>query len=107
LKKGEDWIVSFVTAGVKNYAYKTFKGISKAIVKGFSLNNVAINSVNFESIKDIVINDNSKTLEIEQLLFKRDKVNWYNSTSIINKRYRYFFGKRCVVENFQTLPWGY
>ena len=101
-------IVAFVSGGAKNYAYITDEGIKKAIVKGFFLNNIAIETLNYESIKRIVTTDQSEALFIEQLLFKRDKINWKVSTTTINKRYGYFFGKRSLnYTNFKTLPWGY
>jgi len=80
-KQGEgDFIQKFVSGGAKNYAFITKNGISKAIVKGFSLNNVAIQSINYDSIEKIVTEDQNETLTVEQLVFNRDKINWKNST---------------------------
>ena len=72
---GDDYIIKFVSGGAKNYAFVTNNGISKAIVKGFALNNVAIQTINYDSIARIVTTDPSEILEVEQLLFKRDKIN--------------------------------
>jgi molybdenum cofactor biosynthesis enzyme MoaA len=82
--------VSFVSAGAKNYVYKTFKGISKAIVQGFSLNNVAINSVNFESIEDIVINDNSKTLRFRLLI---NAIDIFLVNAVLLKTFKLYHGE--------------
>ena len=49
-----DFITKFVSGGAKNYAFETNNGISKAIVKGFSLNHVAIQTINYDSIQKIV-----------------------------------------------------
>ena len=107
-KQGEgDFIQKFVSGGAKNYAFITKNGISKAIVKGFSLNNVAIQSINYDSMEKIVTEDQNETLTVEQLVFNRDKINWKNSTCVINKKYRFFFTKRCMLNNYSTLPWGY
>ena len=37
----------------QNYSFETKNGISKAVVKGFSLNNVAIQTINYNSIEKI------------------------------------------------------
>ncbi len=102
-----DFITKFVSGGAKNYAFETNNGISKAIVKGFSLNHVAIQTINYDSIQKIVTEDQSETLSVDQLIFKRDKTNWKNSTEIIKKKYRYYFHKRNVINDHQTLPWGF
>jgi len=96
-----------VSGGAKNYAFITKNGISKAIVKGFSLNSVAIKTINYESIEKIVIEDQTETLEVEQLVFQRNTCNWQNSTHVIKKRYRFYFKKRRLRKNHKTLPWGY
>ena len=107
-KNNSNYIVAFVSGGAKNYAYITNEGIKKAIVKGFSLNNIAIQTLNYDSIKRIVTTDQSEKLFIEQLLFKRDKINWKISTTTINKKYGFFFGKRNLNKtDYSTLPWGY
>jgi hypothetical protein len=36
--KDGNYIVEFVSAGPKNYAYKTDKGVTKCTIKGFTLN---------------------------------------------------------------------
>lgn len=104
---GTDYIIKFVSGGAKNYAFVTKNGISKAVVKGFSLNNVAIETINYEAIERIVTEDQTETLEVEQLVFKRDKIKWQNSTHVIKKKYRFYFRKRRIVNFHQTLPWGY
>ena len=58
-------------------------------------------------MEKIVTEDQNETLTVEQLVFNRDKINWKNSTCVINKKYRFFFTKRCMLNNYSTLPWGY
>ena len=96
-----------MSGGANNYAFETKNGISKAIVEGFSLNHVAIQTINNESIQKIVTEDQRETLSVDKLIFKRDKKNWKNSTEIIKKKYRYYFHKRNVINDHQTLPWGF
>ena len=100
-------IIEFVSAGPKNYCYKLDGGKTKALVKGFALNNTSSKEINFESIRNIVTTDQSKQIITDQLRFSRDKVNWTNSTSIIKKSYRLVFDKRILFHDFKTLPFGW
>ena len=100
-------IIEFVSAGPKNYCYKLDGGKTKALVKGFALNNTSSKQINFESIRNVVTTDQSKQIITEQLRFSRDKVNWTNSTSIIKKSYRLVFDKRILFNDFTTLPFGW
>ena len=49
-----DWIVVFVSAGPKNYAYKTHQGKTCCKVRGITLNFRTCEKVNFESMVDLV-----------------------------------------------------
>ena len=91
----------------KNYCYKLDGGKTKALVKGFALNHTSSKKINFESIKNIVTNNQSKQIITNQLRFSRDKVDWTNSTSIIKKSYRLVFDKRILFNDFKTLPFGW
>ena len=48
-----DWIVMFVSAGPKNYAYKTHQGKTCCKVRGITLNFRASDKVNFETMVDL------------------------------------------------------
>ena len=54
LETGEH-IISFVSGGPKNYAYKTKKGNETCKVRGFPLNFTNIQLINFESVKTLLI----------------------------------------------------
>ena len=49
-----EWIVTFVPAEPKNYAYKTHEGKTCCKVRGTTLNFRASEKVNFESMVDLV-----------------------------------------------------
>ena len=100
-------IIEFVSAGPKNYAYKLDSGKTNALVKGFALNHTTAQSINFDSIREIVTTDQSKQIITQQIKFSRDKVDWTNSTSIINKTYRLVYDKRILFDDHQTLPFGW
>ncbi|CAF1124654.1 unnamed protein product [Brachionus calyciflorus] len=74
-KKGANYITEFISAGLKNYAYKMDNGKTSCTVKGFTLNHISSLVVNFDSIREIVLNDREKKLKVEQLKFTRDKKN--------------------------------
>ena len=52
-----DQIVEFVAAGPKNYACNTFKGNQCCKVRGFTLNVRGQNILNFNSMKELVLNE--------------------------------------------------
>ena len=105
--KEGNYIAKFVSAGPKNYSYTLDTGISKALVKGFALNNTSAKIINFESIARIVTQNQNEKIDIEQLLFKRKKNEWTNSTSIITKSYGFVYDKRILLDNYNTIPYGY
>jgi hypothetical protein len=63
--------------------------------------------INYESMKKIVLEDNSLTLHVPQLKFIRNKTDWSMRTEIREKKMRYTFDKRIVLDNYETLPYGF
>ena len=102
-----NFIDEFVSAGPKNYAFKTDLGITKCTVKGFALNHLSQLKLNFETIKELVINDQEKSIEIEQLKFRRDKHNWTIKSEIINQIYGFVYDKRVLLDDLTTIPYGF
>ena len=102
-----DYIEEFVSAGPKNYAYRTNKGVTKCTVKGFALNNLTKLKLNFDSIKTLVTTDQSQKIELEQLKFRRDKLNWTVRSDIINQEYGFVYDKRFLCTDFSTLPFAF
>ena len=106
LEKG-DYIEEFVSAGPKNYGYKTIMGKSSCTVKGFTLNSSTKKLINFNSIKNIVINDREEKIEAEQLKFIRNKHDWTVRTESAKKIYGFVYSKRVLLDDFSSLPFGY
>lgn len=98
-------IIEIVAPGPKNYIYKKKNGKCKSVIKGFSLNYKSEETINLDSVKNILFNDRTKTLNIDQLKFTRK--NWNISTSVISKMYQFVYDKRYIVEEFKTRPYGY
>jgi hypothetical protein len=105
--KEGNFINEFVSAGPKNYAYKLDTGVTHALVKGFSLNQTSSLVINYDSIKQLVTEDKSKKLKVNQLKFSRDKIDWNVHTDIVEKIYGFVYDKRIIKENFGTLPFGF
>ena len=60
-----------------------------------------------DSMKEIVLEDKCKKIEVEQLQFIRDKKKWNMKTQVGIKKFSNTFDKRIVLENkFETLPFG-
>jgi len=60
--KANEYISEFVSGGPKNYAYKQCNSVTGdvktvCIVRGITINYKASQLVNFQSIKDLVLND--------------------------------------------------
>jgi hypothetical protein len=105
--KEGNYIDEFVSAGPKNYAYKLDTGITHCTVKGFTLNHIASLTINYDSIKQIVCEDQNKKLQVKQLKFTRDNKIWEINTELIDKYYGFVYDKRILNEDLTTLPFGY
>ena len=101
------YIVEFVSAGAKNYAKLISDNSTQCVVKGFQLSYTASKTINFASIKNIVLNDNKKALFASQSKIKRDKKEWSLVTCDMNKEYNMVYDKRILNKDFTTYPYGF
>ena len=106
-KKGASHITEFISAGPKNYAYQLDNGKTSCTVKGFTLNHLSSLSINFEAIKDIVLNERDKKIKVDQLKFTRNKIDWSIKTDVISKMYGFVYEKRVLSDDLSTLPYGF
>ena len=102
-----EYIVEACCAGPKNYSLKFNTGKTKSTVKGINLHHVASVTIDYESIKDVVCNDQSKQLHVKQLKFTRDNKKWLVWTSEIDKTYSFVYDKRVLKQDLSTLPYGF
>ena len=107
LDNPNDYIEEFVSAGPKNYAYRTHMGKANCTVKGFRLSSCTASSINFESIRNLVLNERDETIEAEQLVFRREKHEWHVRTEEQKKLYRFVYDKRVLFDDLTTLPYGF
>jgi hypothetical protein len=102
-----DYIYQFVSGGPKNYGYQTKNGETVCKCKGLTLNHAAENVVNFNTIKQVVLNEIDEDIYVDQLRFVKDKKSWNIRTEEIRKIYRQVYDKRMLNDDLTTLPWGY
>ncbi len=100
-------IIEFVGKAPKDYCYKTANGETKCTIKGFRLNYATNLQINFEEMKNIVLNDREKTLTVDQLKFQRNKNEFTVNTTVIKKLYSFKYDKRIILPDYTTLPFGY
>ena len=110
-----DHITEFVAAGPKNY--ETFKGNQCCKVRGFTLNARGQKILNFNSMKNLVLDEILNKEEEEQprtlTLHNPHKIARCAATKTIktvfqNKMYKLVFNKRVIDhDTFQSFPYGY
>jgi hypothetical protein len=105
--KDGGWIDEVVIGGAKSYSYKTNKGKVVIKQKGITLDRANSNIFTFETVKDTVLE--KKTLKSEERFqFRWNDKNKDVTTTYIAKTVRGTVDtKRTVLENFDTLPYGY
>ncbi|PFX26627.1 hypothetical protein AWC38_SpisGene8671 [Stylophora pistillata] len=109
-----DYIMEFISAGAKNYGYITAQGKSCVKVKGFPLNAHGMAQLNYEVMKQNILDEIQHPLDearkteiVNSVHFVQDPVKKKIRTETHIKSYRLVFDKR-VVDNgtFTLLPYG-
>ena len=106
-----------VAAGPKCYSYTVVNPQTKETfysckIKGITLNYKATQYINFEIMRDLVINkvENSEgdqeEIRVPQLLFKTTN-NCSVSTANVQKRFRIVYDKRIIRPDYTTVPFGF
>lgn len=90
-EKDGNFIDEFVSAGPKNYAYKTDKGVTKCTIKGFTLNYITSLKLNFDKIKEIVQTDQLEKVPVSEFRIVRDKKTWNVKSIFTEKNYAFVY----------------
>ncbi len=104
--KGKDHITELVIGGAKSYAYKTASGKIVIKQKGITLSRDNDTVVNFETFKDMVLNN------IEIVSKPRHQFRWEEQSKnvvikYISKKIKATIGeKRQLTDNYDTLPFS-
>ena len=105
------WIVESISCSTKNYAYRLNTGQVTWKVRGFSLNFLASQVVNLNSMKEALhmwkdVNAYPKMVTLKTMIM-RDKLTAIVYTCMMPKHYGVVHNKRVVTDNFSTIPYGY
>jgi hypothetical protein len=103
----DTYITEFSSCGPKSYSYLLNNNKTKCTVKGFTLSHLTSLKINFESIKDIVCNDQKKKIPVTQQIFKADMSKFEINVCEIEKLYSFVYDKRILNDDLTTNPYGY
>ena len=111
----EDWIVEFISAGPKNYAYNTYHGKTECKVRGFTLDVRGQAVVNFNTMKDLILAEILEPEPEPRILpltnphkIQRVAQGKHVQTITQTKNYKLVFDKRVLDSNtYKSYPCGY
>ena len=102
------YITTFVSGGPKNYAYETSTDKTVCKVRGITLNYRTQQHVNFDVMSDMVRGEGPEKVTVNiPYKINRDTKEKSVKTRSENKDYRIVYNKRVIVNNFDTLPYGF
>ena len=106
---GGSHFTEYVCNGPKNYAIHKADGKQIVKVKGFTLNYVASNQLNFDVMKDMAISDEQNSIKIVGTSqIKKDLKCRQINTLPSSKYYQRIFDKRVRnTKNHTSLPLGF
>ena len=107
-----DYITTFISGGPKNYAYCTKNGKTDTKIRGITLNYTSLKKLNPYVVRALVhlhVNCKTEAKVTIDIPFKitRDKREKNIVTKRTKKDYRIVYDKRVILENYETLPYGY
>ena len=100
-------IIVFISCGAKNYALYYADGDSECVIKGIQQTNIASVKVNFETMKEILLQDQNKKILVPQSRIKINKKSWHLVNTDIDKEYNMVYDKRILNQDFSSRPYGY
>jgi hypothetical protein len=104
---GKDvWIVDWLSTGPKSYCYKTNTDKVVCKIKGFTLNYETSKKIDSNSINNILEKKGSK-ISTQYNRITRDTKTKELLNKIETKEFGFVYDKRVVLENFDTIPFGY
>ena len=112
----DDYITEFVSGGAKNYGYLSKQGKSCCNVRGFTLNSRGSQYLNYEVMKQNVLEEITDPLDEERrtvpitnpYFFVRETKTKKIKTVECIKQYGLMFDKRVIdKDTFMSYPYGY
>lgn len=105
-----DHILEFVSAGPKNYGYKTAHGNKILKVRGFTLKPKAAEQLNFDVVSELVqARAFRQRINVDMgTTIARDPKTWTLKTRQNQKQYRLLYDKRVLLDyEYKTVPFGF
>nr|XP_022305881.1 uncharacterized protein LOC111112600 [Crassostrea virginica] len=112
-----EYITEFVSGGPKNYAYRTSRGKEVCKIRGFSLNYMNSQKLNFPAMLELVTGPRhgeenepteSNIVTVNPHKIVRHKQNQKIYTRSEEKAYKIVYEKRVIQQDtWNTLPYGY
>ena len=103
-----DYISTFVSGGPKNYAYELSSGKTCCKIRGITLNYQTLQTVNYGVMCDMVIGVGPSKVSVNiPYKITRDTSTKQVVTKRQSKDYRVVYNKRVVIDNFNTVPYGF
>lgn len=95
--EGDGYIDELVALAPKTYAYKTSSDKLEVKAKGFTLNQVVSKSINFDHMRNMVLNEN----DTETVISYPSRIRLDSKTKLLKsvdetKTFKYNYTKRCV-----------
>ena len=100
------YATEIVVGGAKSYAIRMHDGKTKIAQKGITLDCANSVKVNFDTIKDMILNDKGITTE-ERYQFKWNKTNKDVITTYVKRSIHSTVNSKRMLDGFDSLPFGY
>lgn len=108
---GGDYIVEFCSGGPKNYGYKTHQGKTICKVRGFSLNCEGSTQLNYDVLRQNVLQEIRNTLaepRTKRVIQSHNPKEYLLHIKQAHKDYRLVFNKRVLKPGtMRSYPYGY
>ncbi|XP_062570462.1 uncharacterized protein LOC134232499 [Saccostrea cucullata] len=101
-----DHITKFMSAGPKNYGYRTAKGTEVHKVKGLTLNYRTSQIVSLETLEKMLKGEKEEVTVPYPNKIQRTRDHDV-VTKPLDKQYRIMYDKRQLLPSYNTLPYGY
>ena len=101
------YITDFACAGPKSYSYRTTDGHESVKFKGVKVNFLNSQIINFDSVKELVMDFNKTVTLTPQTQFKRCKYGGIIYNTSLVKKLTCTFDKRQILPSLDTIPFGF
>lgn len=102
-----DYITSWCGSGPKSYAYTTNKGKQVCKVKGFTLNYENSLYINQDTMDDVITGKRDRITTVKENAITRDTKTKQLINAYQEKDFKLVYDKRCIVDDYDTVPYGY